>query len=148
MRATSRAWARPPFREAAGRWTAVLTLDEWTAPVSAFAALLFVVLTVRQIRPAWKKPASGLVWMLATACVCGLVCLGLALDTRFGEQSLVVVVPEAVARRSPLEEAPSVFTAHDGAELLVLDSKDGWLEAADAANHSGWLQQNEVELAR
>jgi tetratricopeptide (TPR) repeat protein len=129
------------------RWTALLTLDEWTVPVSVFGALLFIVLTVRQVRPAWKKSTAGLVWALATACVCGLVCLGLALDTRFGEQSLVVVVPEAVARRSPLEEAPSVFTAHDGAELLVLDSKDGWLEAADAANHSGWLPQNEVELA-
>jgi hypothetical protein len=102
---------------------------------------------VRQIQPAWKKATSGLVWALATACVCGLVCLGLALDTRLGGQSLVVVVPEAVARRSPLEEAPSVFTAHDGAELLALDSKDGWLEAADAANHSGWLPQDEVERA-
>jgi tetratricopeptide (TPR) repeat protein len=129
------------------RWTALFTLDEWTGPVSAFGALLFLVLTLRQIRPAWKKATAGLVGALAAACVCGAACLGLALDARFGAQSSVVVVPEAVVRRSPLEEAPSVFTVHDGAELLVLDRKDGWLEVADAASHSGWLPQSEVELA-
>ena len=69
------------------------------------------------------------------------------MEARYGVQSVVVVVPEAVARRSPLEEATGVFTVHDGAELLVLDRKDGWLEAADAANHSGWLQQEQVEMA-
>ena len=71
--------------------------------------------------------------------------LGLALDARYGAQYAVVIVPEAVVRRSPLEEAPSVFTLHDGAELLVLDRKDGWQEIADAAGHSGWLPQIEVQ---
>jgi tetratricopeptide (TPR) repeat protein len=129
------------------RWVALLTLDEWTGPASVFGALFFVVLTLRQIRPAWKKATAGLVWALATAWVCGMICLGLALDARFGARSSVVVVPEAVARRGPWEEAASVFTAHDGAELLVLGSKDGWLEVADAASHSGWVPQNEVEIA-
>jgi tetratricopeptide (TPR) repeat protein len=129
------------------RWAALFTLDEWTGPASAFLALFFIVLTVRQIRPAWKKASSGLVWALAAACVCALVCLGLALDARFGARSVVVVVPEAVARRSPLEEAPSVFTAQDGAELLLMDRKDGWLEVADAASRSGWLPENQVEQA-
>jgi hypothetical protein len=129
------------------RWAALFTVDEWTPPAAAFAGLLFIVLTARQIWPAWKKSSAGLVWALAAACVCGTVCLGLALEARFGAQSLVVIVPEAVARRSPLVEAPGVFTVHDGAELLVLDRKDGWLEASDAANHSGWLPQEQVEIA-
>ena len=127
------------------RWVALLTLNEWTGLASAFVALFFTVLTARQIWPAWKKSGAGLTAALAVVCAGWLVCLGLALDARFGEQSSVVVVPEAVVRRSPLEEAPSVFTAHDGAELLVLDRKDGWLEVADAAGHSGWLPQNEVQ---
>lgn len=129
------------------RWASLFTLDEWTAPASAFGALLFIVLTGRQIWPAWRKSSGGLVWALAAGFVCGMICLGLAMEARYGVQSVVVVVPEAVARRSPLEEATGVFTVHDGAELLVLDRKDGWLEAADAANHSGWLQQEQVEMA-
>ena len=127
------------------RWAALLTLNEWTGLASAFIALFFTVLTARQIWPAWKKSGAGLTAALAVACAGWLVGLGLALDARFGAQSSVVIVPEAVVRRSPLEEAPSVFTAHDGAELLVLDRKDGWLEIADAAGHSGWLPQNEVQ---
>jgi len=127
------------------RWVALLTLDEWTGLASAFLALFFTVLTARQIWPAWKKSGAGLTAALAAACLAWLVCLALALDARFGARSSVVIVPEAVVRRSPLEEAPSVFTAHDGAELLVMDSKDGWLEVADAASHTGWLPQTEVQ---
>jgi tetratricopeptide (TPR) repeat protein len=129
------------------RWTALLTLNEWTGLASAFVALYFVVLTARQIWPAWKKSSAGLAAGLAAAGAGWLVCLGLALDARFGAESSVVIVPEAVVRRSPLEESPSVFTARDGAELLVLDSKDGWLEVADAASHSGWVPQDEVAPA-
>jgi len=128
------------------RWVALLTLNEWTGLASAFVALFFTVLTARQIWPAWKKSGAGLTAALAAACAGWLICLGLALDARFGAQSSVVIVPEAVVRRSPLEEAPSVYTAHDGAELLVLDRKDGWLEIADATGHSGWLPQNEVQF--
>jgi hypothetical protein len=106
-----------------------------------------MVLTVRQVWPASKKSTGGLAWVLAAASVCGAVCLCLALDARYGTQSSVVVVPEAVVRLSPLEESQSVFTAHDGAELRVLDKKDGWLEVADAANHSGWVQQQSVTMA-
>jgi hypothetical protein len=109
--------------------------------------LFFIVLTARQIWPAWKKSGAGLAVALAAGGAGWLVCLGLALDARFGARSAVVIVPEAVVRRSPLEEAASVFTAHDGAELLVFDSKDGWLEVADAASHSGWVPQNETAPA-
>jgi hypothetical protein len=129
------------------RWVSLLTLNEWTGLASAFAALFFIVLTVRQIRPAWKKSTAGLVWALAAACVFGMACLGLALDARFGTQSSVVIVPEAVVRLGPDDKAASVFTVHDGAELLVLQSKDVWLEVADAANRRGWVPQNEVALA-
>jgi len=129
------------------RWTTRLTLNEWTAQTSVFIALFFAVLTARQIWPAWKKSTAGPAWMLAAACVCGLACLGLALDAHAGAQSSVVIVPEAVVRLGPDEKAASIFTAHDGAELLVLDRNNDWLEVADGANHKGWVPQTEVALA-
>ncbi len=129
------------------RWLPHLTLNEWTVWSSLFAALFFAVLTGRQIWPAWKKSTAGLAWALAAAWVCGLACLGLALDARFGAQSSVVIVPETVVRLGPDDKAASVFTAHDGAELLVLDRSEGWLEVADAAGRKGWVPQPEVAPA-
>jgi len=129
------------------RWTTHFTLNEWALLSSVFAALFFAVLTARQIGPAWKKSTTGLAWTLAAGWVCGTACLGLALDARFGAQSSVVIVPEAVVRLGPDDKAASVFTVHDGAELLVVDRSKGWLEVADAANRRGWVPQNEVALA-
>jgi hypothetical protein len=106
------------------RWTARLTVNEWTVLSSLAVAFLFILLTVRQVRPALKKSSNGLAWTLAAASVCGLTCLGLALDARYGTQSSVVIVPESVLRLAvPTTEAATVLTAHDGAELLVTDRK-------------------------
>jgi tetratricopeptide (TPR) repeat protein len=129
------------------RWTARLTINEWTVLSSLAVALLFILLTARQIRPVLKKSSNGLAWTLAAASACGLTCLGLALDARYGAESCVVIVPESVLRLGPDDKAATVFTVHDGAELLVTDRSQGWLEASDAAKHKGWLPQTEVALA-
>jgi tetratricopeptide (TPR) repeat protein len=129
------------------RWTGRLTVNEWTVLSSLAVAFLFILLTVRQVRPALKKSSNGLAWTLAAASVCGLTCLGLALDARYGTQSSVVIVPESVLRLGPDDKAASVFTVHDGAELLVTDRSQGWLEVSDAAKHKGWLPQTEVVFA-
>ena len=50
------------------RWVSLLTLNEWTGLASAFVALFFIVLTARQIWPAWKKSGAGLAVALAAAC--------------------------------------------------------------------------------
>jgi tetratricopeptide (TPR) repeat protein len=129
------------------RLTARLTVNEWTVLSSLAAACFFLLLTARQIRPALKKSTNGLAWTLAAAAVCCMTCLGLALDARFGSQSSVVIVPESVMRLGPDDQAATVFTVHDGAELLVTDRSQGWLEVSDAAKHKGWLPQTDVALA-
>jgi tetratricopeptide (TPR) repeat protein len=126
------------------RWVTRLTLNEWTLAAAAVAALFFIVLTAREIWPAFRKSGSALAGGLGFACLCLAACLGLAADQRLIAKSSVVVVPEAVARRGPLPESQSAFTVHDGAELLVLESDGDWLQVSDAARHIGWLQQKEV----
>jgi tetratricopeptide (TPR) repeat protein len=129
------------------RWTTRLTINEWTVLSSLAVAFFFLLLTARQIRPALIKSTNGLGWMLAAASVCGLICLGLALEARYGAQSSVVIVPESVLRLGPDDKAATVFTVHDGAELLVTDRSQGWLEVSDAAKHKGWLPQTDVAPA-
>jgi hypothetical protein len=128
------------------RWIGRLTLNEWSLAASAAAALFFLVLTAREIWPALKKSGAALTAALGFACLDLAACLGLAADQRLIEKSAVVIVSEAVARRGPLPESQSVFTVHDGAELLVLGSDEDWLQVSDAAKHIGWLAQKEAAL--
>ncbi len=126
------------------RWLDRLTLNEWTLAAAVAFGLLFIVLTARQIWPRLRKSGSGLPIALAAVCA-GLVgCAAWAAEARLAEQLCVVVVPEAVVRLGPLDEAQSAFTVRDGAELTVLDQKGDWLEVGDAAKRIGWLPQNEV----
>jgi tetratricopeptide (TPR) repeat protein len=126
------------------RWAGRVTLNEWACAASAAAGLFFLVLAARQISPAFGKSSGGLAGLLAAAVIWLLICLGLSIDQRLLEKSSIVIVPEAVARRGPLEESQSAFTAHDGAEMMVLGRDGDWLQVSDASRQIGWLQQKDV----
>jgi tetratricopeptide (TPR) repeat protein len=128
------------------RWAGHLTIDEWAKITSLFVGFFFLVLTARQIWPQCKKSTATLAAGLGVVSVWWIACLGLAWSLRFGQPSSVVIVPEAVVRNGPLEVSPSAFVVHDGAELLVLDRKNDWLEVADAAQHKGWVEKKDVAL--
>jgi uncharacterized protein YgiM (DUF1202 family) len=70
----------------------------------------------------------------------------LSIDQRLVEQSSIVIVPEAVARRGPMDESQSAFTVHDGAELTVQGRDGDWLQVTSAARQVGWLPQKDVAL--
>jgi tetratricopeptide (TPR) repeat protein len=128
------------------RWIGRVTLNEWTCAASAGVALFFIVLMMRQLSPAFAKSSGALTAALALASIWLLACLGLSLDQRLLEKCSIVIVPEAVARRGPMDISQSAFTAHDGAELMVLRRDGDWLEVTDAARHEGWMRQRDLAL--
>jgi tetratricopeptide (TPR) repeat protein len=126
------------------RWVGRVTLNEWAWAASSAAALFFLVLTARQISPAFGKSSGGLAGVLAAAALWLLLCLGLAIDQQMLEKSSIVIVPEAVARWGPDAEEKSAFTAHDGAEMVVLGRIGNWLKVSGDNRQIGWLQQKDV----
>jgi tetratricopeptide (TPR) repeat protein len=126
------------------RWVGRVTLNEWACAASAVLALFFFVLTARQISPAFGKSSGGLGGVLAAASLWLLICLGLSINQQWLEKSSIVIVPEAVVRWGPDDESKSAFTAHDGAEMLVLGRDGDWVQVSDAGRHIGWLQQKNV----
>jgi tetratricopeptide (TPR) repeat protein len=126
------------------RWVGRVTLNEWACAASAALALFFIVLTARQISPAFGKSSGGLAWVLAAASLWLLICLGLSINQQWLEKTSIVIVPEAVVRWGPDDESKSAFTAHDGAEMMVLGRDGDWLQVSDAARRIGWLQQKDV----
>jgi tetratricopeptide (TPR) repeat protein len=126
------------------RWIARLTLNEWACCASAAVGLFFLVLAARQLSPLFGKSSGGLAGFLAVVTIWLLICLGLSINQRLLEKSSIVIVPEAVARRGPLEESQSAFTAHDGTEMTVLGRDGDWLQVSDASRQIGWLPQKDV----
>jgi tetratricopeptide (TPR) repeat protein len=131
----------PPGRVAAA--FARLTLNEWTGLFCAAFWLCFGLLAAGEF---WAGGRARLrryaLWAGAGAAGLGLALL---VALRFDAAPRVVVIsPGAVVRSSPFEEAPTVFTASDGAEFPVLDTKNGWHQISDGSKRTGWIKADAV----
>ena len=130
------------------RWTDSLTTNEWTllavAPVWAWFALMIA----GQVRPALKPRLRNPLIISGVAALAACGALGWVLNVRYNEHAVVVTARESVARFGPLAESQSAFTAIDGAELLLLDAKDDWVQVSDGAKNFGWVKTNGVERVR
>ena len=60
----------------------------------------------------------------------------------------IVVAADAIAHQAPVDESPTAFTVHDGAELEVLDQKDDWLQVSVDARKIGWLHSGKVSVPK
>lgn len=59
-------------------------------------------------------------------------------------RSVVVITPEAVVRRGPIDESAAVFTPADGIELTVIETKNDWLKVRDVDGQEGWVLASQV----
>jgi tetratricopeptide (TPR) repeat protein len=140
----------PVLRE--NRWSRLagrldfFTLNEWTGLTAAALWLMFGLLAARQIRPSLKPVLGGLTKLAVAAAILVCTCLGVNAGIHFSKQIAVVVASDAVARSGPFDEAQNAFAVHDGAELAVVDRKNGWWEVTDGSGRIGWLPQKQVEI--
>jgi tetratricopeptide (TPR) repeat protein len=129
------------------RWLGRLNLNEWTLLTVGAGWLWLLMLAARQCWPALRPSLRGYVLFLAAATVFLGACLGAALYENRVARTAIVVVPDAVVRLGPVAESQDSFTAHDGAELRVLDQKDEWLEVTAGPGRFGWLRRDQVLLS-
>ena len=123
-----------------------LTLNEWTALAMIAFWLTLGLYVAMQLRPNWKNALRGVARGAAVATVLLCACLGAAANVHFSKQVAVVVLPDAVARSGPFSDAQNAFAIHDGAELPILDQRNGWVQVADNSGRSGWLQDSQIEV--
>jgi hypothetical protein len=127
-------------------WLGMLTLNEWTELAVVAFWLMLALLAATQIRPALKTALGGFTRGAVAVTILSCACLGVNAAIHFSKQTAVVVAQDPTARSGPFDEAQSAFTAHDGAELAVLDRKNGWLQVTDGSGRIGWLQRRQVEI--
>ena len=129
------------------RWMNHISVDEWTVAASVSLGVFFIVMAAQQLWPATRKVLKAPTIALGLVTACLALCLYFDY-TNTQSKSGVVTTSEAVVRRGPFDESQSAFTVRDGAELLVVDSKDNWLQVADAAHHTGWIRTNQLAVVR
>ncbi len=127
-------------------WLGTLTLNEWTLLAAAAFWLTFGLSAARQIRPALRSRLRGLTTGVVLVTILSCAGLGAAATVHFSKQTAVVTVAEATARSGPFAEAQDVFKANNGAELIVLNRRDNWLQVSDGSGRIGWLSAKQVEV--
>jgi len=127
-------------------WVGTLTLNEGTLLTAGLFWALFGLLTVRQLQPAWAVRLRGVTRLVFALSVCSGAILALEAANHFNASVAVVIGPEATAHSGPFDDAQSAFTAHDGAELSILDRHGDWVQVTDGAGKIGWFSKKLVEV--
>ena len=127
-------------------WMSSLTLNEGALLAAVCFWAMFGLLTLRQIRPALVLKLRGITQLAVVLAIFSGAVLALQAASHFNASVAVVTRADATARSGPWDEAQSAFTAHDGAELRVLDRHDDWVQVADGNGKIGWLSSRQVAV--
>ncbi len=121
-----------------------MTLNEWSVLAGVSLWIWLGLLGWRLARPSMQSSLrTAARWALTGFLITGS-CLAATTYERFIRKEAVVTATEAVVRFGPLEESESHFTLRNGAEVQLLDSKDGWWQVMDAQNRSGWIKSSQA----
>jgi len=128
------------------KWVSTLTLNEGAILTAAFFWAMLGLFAVRQIKPALAPKLRTATRLAVALTVFSGAILGLQAANHFTASVAIVTVADATARSGPFDDAQSVFSARDGAELKVLDRHDDWVQVANNAGKVGWLSRQQVEV--
>ncbi len=142
----ARAQVQGPTRRASllQRALGTLSLNEWTGLGAGALWIVFALLAWRQIRPPLAIVLRNWILLAGAGALTLCVVVALAFSQNPARTSIIVAAREATIRNGPFDESPSAFTANDGAELRLLDSKDDWLQVTDGTRRIGWVKRDAV----
>ena len=127
-------------------WVGTLTLNEGALLTAMLFWAMFALLAIRQLKPMLAPKLHSVTRLVLALTLFSGAVLALQATNRFNAAIAVVTSAEAIARSGPFDEAQSVFTARDGAELKVLDRHDDWVQVANNAGKIGWFSQKQVAV--
>jgi tetratricopeptide (TPR) repeat protein len=128
------------------KWIGSLSLNEGAVLTAILFWMLCAFFIARQIQPALVPKLRTATRVLGVLAVFSAGVLALQAANHFNSAVAVIIGQEATARSGPFDDAQSAFTAHDGAELRVLNRHDDWVQVDNGAGKIGWLNKKQVEV--
>jgi hypothetical protein len=120
-----------------------LTLNEWTTLTTMIAWSWFALLALSQLKTHLRPALRPFILFLALTSLLSLIPLTTAWHLQH-RPIAIVVVPESIVRFGPFAESQEHFTAPDGAELIILDQMNHWLQVRDSHGRLGWITTNHI----
>ncbi len=139
----------PTFtRGPVARWLQKMTLNEWTIASAAAVWVWFLLLILPQWRPPLRPALHG--WTITAGIVAVLfcACFGVRMYQAQFQPTAVIVSSEAPLHQAPFAESPCPTSLHDGAEVLVLDRNNDWLQVSTDPRRIGWIQRDQAVLLK
>ena len=127
-------------------WVGSLTLNEGALLTALFFWTALGLLTARQIWPPIRPKLRAATRLAIVLTIVSGAILGLQASNHFNSAIAVVTDAGATARTGPFDDAQTVFTARDGAEMQVLDRHDDWVQVADGTGKVGWFSTKQVDV--
>jgi tetratricopeptide (TPR) repeat protein len=125
----------------------MLSLNEWATGAGIAVWAWFSLIFAGRFNDALQRSLRGFTLAAGCLAVISVVLLIVATSLRYREPSAVVTDTNAPVRVSPFAEAKSVFSANEGLELWVRQTREDWLLVEDPQTQRyGWIQRNQVGL--
>ena len=126
-------------------WLSRFTLNEWGASAAVAVWLVFAQLIAVQLWPAAKAALRP--WTLTAAALAVVIIAGTGTAYSLEKSGLygVVVVEKAQVHSSPFEGSDKTFDLQDGAEVRILDEKEGWIQVTTDPRRTGWIQKQNLQ---
>jgi len=120
------------------------TLDE-----AAFVALALWIVLVGLVIGAifWRSRWRVLLTLAGAVAVLlfvGVLLIGARLLDERGQPPVVVVAPEVAVRSGPGDDYLTEFTLHAGAELRLVERREGWARVALPGDLQGWAKSEAI----
>jgi tetratricopeptide (TPR) repeat protein len=128
------------------KWVSTLTLNEGAILTAVFFWAMLGLFAVCRIKPALTPKLRTATHLAVALTIFSGAILGLQAANHFNSSVAVVTASDATARSGPFDDAQSVFTARDGAELKVLQRHDDWVQVANNAGKIGWLIRKQAAI--
>jgi len=124
-----------------------LSAKEWVTLSTVAVWVTFTLLSARVLKPSLRVPLRPWTVVSIVGALLIIASAKLATAQSASPRTAIVITTDATVRNSPFDESPSAFTAHDGAELRVLDHKNDWLQVSDGGRNLGWIKRSMVALS-
>ena len=126
-------------------------LVEWTTldEAAAITLGLWVVLCALIVTAIlWPRGRQGLTYGIAVVAVLlavGILSVGVRVSEARSKAPAVVVAASVEVRSGPGEDYLTEFSLHAGAEIRVLEQRNGWVRIALPGDLQGWMPGEAVE---
>lgn len=118
----------------------ILTMYELSILVFGFWALYFLLLALSRRSLRW------LLWLTAAGMLIGVFFLGTRLYLETQQPEAVILVDAVQIMTGPGQDYLPLYILYEGAELRVLEQRQGWYRFSLADGRLGWIAAGNVEF--